>query len=179
MNAYVANAMNAQRRRSMVGAMGFRTPQLVGAGYPSLVGAAPMGGPVSLLGQNPGSMGTAIVPGQPTEARLWILPFPATNVGAGGVATQSIASQVPLTRPNRLIITETTGPSSLTDIQIGQRSQFIAAGSCPIAAFGPTAVDTLVSFDTATTGQNINLFLANAGAGATVVTSTALCTVAI
>lgn len=177
MNPYQAAAL--RRRASMVGAMGFQTPQLVGyAGYPQLVGG-PGGGAVALQGQNPGSAGTVMIPGQPQDSRLWILPFPATSVGGGGVGTASANVQVPLCRPNRLILTESTGPSSLTDITIGQRSQFIATGNCPIAAFGPTAVDTLINFDTATTGQNVNLFYANSAVGASVILATALCTVAV
>jgi len=176
MNPYQAAAL--RRRASMVGAMGFQTPQLVGySGYPQLVGGP--GGSVALQGQNPGSMGTVMVPGQPSDSRLWILPFPSTTIGGGGVGTASSSVQVPLCRPNRLILTDSAGAGSLTDITIGQRSQFIATGNCPIATFGPTAVDTLINFDTATTGQNINLFYANGAVGSTTILATALCTVAV
>lgn len=124
-----------------------------------------------LAGLNPGSAGSYIQQTQPTQVRRFPFPMPSTTLAAGASGTSVANAQVP-TKPVRLIMAETTGPSSLTDITIGIKPQFAAlVGNYPIAAFGATATDTMTGFDTAQTGQAIVLSLTNAGGASSVITA--------
>jgi len=115
----------------------------------------------------------------PTQTNRFPFPMPQTSLAAGASGTSAANAQVP-TKPQRLIMTESTGPTSLTDITIGVRPQFAAlTGNFPIAAFGATATDSMVNFDTAQTGQAIVLSLTNGGASATVVVAGFLADIAV
>lgn len=163
-----------QARRQLVGFY----PQLVGAA-PQLVGAGFQGQQDQrLMGLNPGSNGTYLVDGTPTQTRQWPFPMPSASAGPGATASSSNTAQL-MVRPSRLTISETTGPSVLTDISVGQRSQFInKGGEVPIAMFGPTAVDSLVNFDTAQIGNSITLEYLNNGLASTVISAALLCATA-
>lgn len=133
-----------------------------------------------LMGSNPGSSGTVLVDGAPTQTRQWPFPMPDTPIGAGPGTPGSSTSRVQLIiRPIRLTLTETTGPSVITDILVGQRSQMINQnGVLPLSMFSPFAVDSLVNFDTAQVGQDITLKFLNNGPGATIISAGLLCVTA-
>jgi hypothetical protein len=193
-------------QRQLVGAAGYPQlvgagpgyPQLVGrAGYPNLVGAYPMqlgnfappgsqgfatdpNGAVvyPLIGNNPGSTGTVLMDGIPSQTRQWPFPMPRVNLGPTAAADSTNTAQL-IVRPTRLTITESTGPSDITDISVGQRSQFInRGGTVPITMFGPTATDSLVNFDTAAVGNTITVGYVNNGVAATVISTGLLCVTA-
>jgi hypothetical protein len=173
-------------------------PQLVGrGGYPQHVGAYPQqlanfappgavayspdpGGAMvyPMMGNNPGSTGTVLVDGVPTITRQWPFPMPDAAAGPGAPTSSANTAQL-IVRPTRLTIAETTGPSVLTDIAVGQRSQFINRGGVvPVAMFGPTATDSLVNFDTAQIGNSITLDYLNNGLASTIISSALLCVTA-
>jgi len=177
-------------------------PQLVGA-YPQLVGRqqligaypqqllnnAPPGaagwapnpnGAVvyPMMGNNPGSTGTVLVDGVPTQTRQWPFPMPDVPLGPGASGISQNTAQL-IVRPTRLTIAESTGPSVLTDISVGQRSQFINRGGVvPAAMFSNVATDSLVNFDTAQVGNTISIAYTNNGVAATVISSALLCVTA-
>ena len=175
-------------------------PQLVGAGpgYPQLIGAFPQqlenlappgafayqpnpGGPAvyPMLGSNPGSTGTVIVDSVPTQTRQWPFPMPDVELGPNGDTGESTNTAQLMVRPARLTIVESTGPSVLTNISVGQRSQFINRGGVvPIAAFANIATDSLVNFDTAQIGNTISLEYKNNGLASTIISSMLFCVTA-
>lgn len=172
-------------------------PQLVGYG-PQLIGAFPqqmanMAPPGSfgyqpdpnglsvypMSGSNPGSTGTVLVDGVPTQTRQWPFPMPDLELGPNGDTGESANTAQLIVRPARLTIVESTGPSVLTDISVGQRSQFINRGGVvPIAAFANIATDSLVNFDTAQIGNSITLSYKNNGVASTIISSMLFCVTA-
>jgi hypothetical protein len=173
-------------------------PQLVGrAGYPHLVGATPQvlanwappgaqgfahdpngatGFP--LMGQNPGSTGTVLMDGTPSQTRQWLFPMPAIDLLPNNGGDVSNTAQL-IIRPTRITIAETAGPSSITDLIVGQRSQFInRGGEFPVSAFENVAVDSLVNFDTAAVGNSVTIAYRNRGADSTTITTGLFCVTA-
>lgn len=155
-HAYGRTPQAACQRPQLVGYL----PQLVGA-YPQLVGA-PVGGgydATQLMGTNPGSNGTYLVDGQPTQTRQWPLPLSRLSLQGGATGTASATAQL-MCRPVRLFIGVSgidIADLSITDIFVGQRSQLIngGGGSLPADMFNNVAVDSLVNFDTAQIGNQI------------------------
>ncbi len=141
-------------------------PAHVAAALQNAVAAAP------LSGTNPYSpQGLTAAFSLPSKTNRFPFPMPAATLGAGAAGVSSAQAQVP-TKPDRLVMSESTGPSSLTDISIGIAPQFGSlTGNFPISAFAANATDTVMNFDTAQTGQAIVLSLFNSGAGASTVLS--------
>lgn len=104
--------------------------------------------------------------------RKQIAPFPpAAAILAGVGFTFAIQPQRGF-RPDTLILSDNFGASTLstvTDIQIAQKSQFIAAGVVPFQAFGAQAYNATFRFETAAPGIFITIGVFNGNATAATV----------
>lgn len=101
-----------------------------------------------------------------TRRRRLIVPIPVTNIAAGGTAEVTIQPQR-LFKTRRMIFPSAVADNfRLTDIKVGQQSQFAAAGDVPAGCFSEVTVDGYVDFDTADIGNLISFDVTNVGAAA-------------
>ena len=81
-------------------------------------------------------------------------------------------------RPERVFVSNASSPSSilgsggpadwlLNDISIGNRSQYVQAGSLPGDIFQSTAIDSYVTFETAQTAMDVTMSVTYNGTGTT------------
>jgi hypothetical protein len=169
------HALSAIQRQSNAGSP---AAALIAAGVHPAIAAAISGNAYPLQGATPGGAQLQAVETSPTDLNRFPFPMPAATIAATSAGVSNATAQV-VTKPVRLVMSESAGPSSLTDISIGIFSQFGSlTGNFPISAFSNNATDSLVGFRTAQTGQAIVLSLFNSGAGATTVLSGFLCDVA-
>lgn len=103
----------------------------------------------------------SVVSNTPDKARRLILGVPPTVVAFGAEATITSAPQQ-LFRTERVIIPSNIAFSfSILDVKVGNRSQFVAAGEVPAAAFTEVAIDAYVHWDTANVGNLITILISN------------------
>lgn len=136
---------------SLVGA------QLVGApvAFPRL-GPLHLSGTMPYSGANPGFQ-----PSQPSQLRKWVVGFGSTSVSSSSSANLTTAPQTWF-RPDRLVIPSGQSANfSVTDIKIGNRSQLLNVNSIPATMFDQTAVDSMVTFDTADPAVTITVSVTN------------------
>ncbi len=155
---------------------GFSYPQIVG-GYPQIVGsladqqeslrrAARSSGMPLPQGSYP--MGSPQVQEQAaTTYREFPMGFFFAAVAKSGAQDVATRPQV-IFRPSRLVIPAAVGANfSITDLRIGQRSQFVSATQLPSAIFSEVAVGVALTLDTAAVGNDITLSVVNTDAAAT------------
>jgi hypothetical protein len=122
-----------------------------------------------------------MVPAPPAEqAQRQTLPM---NTG-GSVVTTTVAAlitsrpQRQAFRPERVFVSNASSPTStlgaggaadwlLNDISIGNRSQYVQAGSLPGDIFQSTAIDSYVTFETAQTAMDVTMSVTYNGTGTT------------
>ena len=114
------------------------------------------------------------------QAQRQTLPM---NTG-GSVVTTTVAAlitsrpQRQAFRPERVFVSNASSPSSvlgaggaadwlLNDISIGNRSQYVQAGSLPGDIFQSTAIDSYVTFETAQTAMDVTMSVTYNGTGTT------------
>ena len=101
--------------------------------------------------------------------RAFPLGFFASQVAA---STQALVSEKPQVtfRGERLVLPNQVdgadNPFTLSQIQVGQRNQFVSATALMAEAFFDDAVGVALELDTATVGQDITLTVNNTDAGA-------------
>ena len=114
------------------------------------------------------------------QAQRQTLPM---NTG-GSVVTTTVAAlitsrpQRQAFRPERVFVSNASSPTStlgaggaadwlLNDISIGNRSQYVQAGSLPGDIFQSTAIDSYVTFETAQTAMDVTMSVTYNGTGTT------------
>lgn len=102
----------------------------------------------------------------PNTVRRQVCPVPATVVAAGGVATVTVQPQR-LFATKRVSLSQNDGAGAavvgalVTDIRVGQSSQFVAAGNIPVDSFRPDAVNAFVDLDDADIGNLVTIAFSN------------------
>ena len=114
------------------------------------------------------------------QAQRQTLPM---NTG-GAVVTTTVAAlitsrpQRQAFRPERIFVSNASSPTStlgaggaadwlINDISIGNRSQYVQAGSLPGDIFQSTAIDSFVTFETAQTAMDVTMSVTYNGTGTT------------
>jgi hypothetical protein len=135
---------------------------LVGYGYRVGDAAAMPAAAVPLTGAMPYSGSTpSWTPSQPTQLRKWLLGFGSATVSASGTANLTTQPQTWF-RPDRLSIPSSQAPFFLiTDIKIGNKSQLLNVNAINAQMFIETAVDSMVTFDTADPAVTITISVSN------------------
>ena len=145
--------------------------QVSGFGMPEIVGGS--------LAQKIRARGAKMVTQRkPTSDRRYPLGFVPTSVGAGATLNIPGAPQN-LFRPERLVIpSDIAFDFGVTDIKVGNTSQFVQNVEVPAALFSEVAINTAVQFDTAAVGNQISISVRNKSAGAVEFTAGAIGTIA-
>jgi len=143
-----------------------------------IVGANPMVAAAEAYGISPRAV---MVPAPTAEqAQRQTLPM---NTG-GAVVTTTVAAlitsrpQRQAFRPERIFVSNASSPTStlgaggaadwlINDISIGNRSQYVQAGSLPGDIFQSTAIDSFVTFETAQTAMDVTMSVTYNGTGTT------------
>jgi len=144
------------------------------------VGAVP--NPMMAAAEAYGIAPRAVMVPYPTaeQAQRQTLPM---NTG-GAVVTTTVAAlitsrpQRQAFRPERVFVSQASSPSStlgaggaadwlINDISIGNRSQYVQAGSLPGDIFQSTAIDSYVTFETAQTAMDVTMSVTYNGTGTT------------
>lgn len=100
----------------------------------------------------------------PTKARRLILPMASTGtVAAGASVTITSRPQTIAFKPQRIIIPSTVAPDFIiTDIKVGNKSQFVQSGEISAESFVPNNGDPLeMDFDTVQTSQDFVMQIQN------------------
>jgi len=115
---------------------------------------------------------------KPTSDRRYPLGFVPTSVGAGATLNIPGAPQN-LFRPERLVVpSDIAFDFGVTDIKVGNTSQFVQNVEVPAALFSEVAINTAIQFDTAMVGNQISISVRNKSAGAIEFTAGAIGTIA-
>jgi len=110
--------------------------------------------------------GAAVVDRRNQKARRFPSPVTATVVAGGASATIAATPQT-LFRPERLVVPASLAPSFvLTDLKVGNVSQFPNAGELPLEIFAQTGVDCTIELDTVNPALNLSVTVTNITGGA-------------
>lgn len=154
--------------RNRGASVGYQNLSVGAGGYANLsVGAAQ-----ALQGSVPGQgAGWQMSDNAPLNVRQWPFGIASLAMGTATSATTSITAQIVFT-PVRLMLFETAaGDTTISTLVIGQRPQQVSTQyAIPSRVFQNTATDSLVSFDTATTGQSLILTVNNVSGSTTTFT---------
>jgi hypothetical protein len=103
----------------------------------------------------------AVMKSKVNKKRRYPLGFVPTDLAGG--ATQSIPSQPQnLYRAERLVIpSDIAFDIGITDIKVGNQSQFVQNVEVPAAVFSEVAIDTALHFDTAEVGNQLSISARN------------------
>lgn len=105
--------------------------------------------------------GAATRPKQRNNVFEQPLPIPRTSVGAGLSADIELRPQR-LFRSERLVVPSTIAPFfDITDVKIGQQTQFVASGALPATIFSEVGVGVRLKGDTANLGNTIVVSVTN------------------
>jgi hypothetical protein len=159
-----------------------RNPGVPFVGAEALVGALANANPMVTAAQHYGIAPKAVMVPYPMaeQAQRQTLPM---NTG-GSVVTTTVAAlitsrpQRQAFRPERVFVSNASSPTStlgaggaadwlLNDISIGNRSQYVQAGSLPGDIFQSTAIDSYVTFETAQTAMDVTMSVTYNGTGTT------------
>lgn len=148
--------------------------EIIGADL--LVGAAP--NKQAMLRALARRKAGAVVHRQLDRKRRYPLGFTVTSVGAGASATIAALPQA-LFRSERLVIpSDIAFDLGVTDVKVGNTSQFAQNAEVPGAIFSEVAIDTRVGFDTAEVGNQISVAVRNKTLAAVEFTAALLGTIA-
>lgn len=145
---------------SLVGGDG--SSEIVGA---DLIGAAMNGNPRAKAALRHIAMRNAgaVIKNDLKNRRRYPLGFVPTTVDAGDSATIPAAPQN-LFRPERLVIpSDIAFDFGVSDVKVGNQSQFAQSVEVPAAVFTEVSIDTNVTFDTAEVGNQISILVRNKG----------------
>lgn len=114
---------------------------------------------------------------QLTEWRRLPLPLESVTLAAGATATVSVAPQSVFKVVKINIPDPGAAGVFLTDIKVGQASQFIAGGDIDVRTLVPEAVSTYMDLDTGRVGNVFSLTFRNTTAGPVTLAPMAICEV--
>jgi hypothetical protein len=139
-----------------------------------LVGQGSPGGMRSRMSANPRAValaraagGNVVTQREPTRSKEIPLGFDSVSTIAAA-ATSDVTSRPQVTfRPDRLVIPSTIAASFLvTDLKIGNKSQFASSTSLPAEVFTQGAFGVRLKMDTAQISQDVTLRVTNLSGGA-------------
>lgn len=132
-----------------------------GSGMTEIIGAAQAAGARKALAAVKAKKGMAVVENSPSRRRRMPLGFVPTTVVASGSATIPGAPQN-IYRTERLMIpSDIAFDLGVTDMKVGNQSQFVQTTEVPAVLFSEVAINTGVEFDTAEVGNQISLAVRN------------------
>ena len=106
------------------------------------------------------SGGAATRPKERTDVFEQPLPIPRTSVGAGLARISNTFKR--LFARNRLVVPSTIAAFfDITDVKIGQQTQFVASGALPATIFSEVGVGVRLKGDTANLGNTIVVSVTN------------------
>lgn len=109
--------------------------------------------------------GAAVVDRRNQKARRFPSPVTATVV-AGGAAATIRANPQTLFRPERLVVPASLAPSFvLTDLKVGNVSQFPNTGELPLEIFAQNGVDCTITLDTVNPAIDLSVSVINITGG--------------
>lgn len=155
-----------------------------GDGSSEIIGAARRGNPKArakvkaalrkIAARNSG----AVVHRELDRRRRYPLGFTVTSVAAASAATIAAQPQA-LFRSERLVIpSDIAFDLGVSDVKVGNTSQFAQNAEVPAAIFSEVAIDTHVGFDTAEVGNQISVAVRNKTAAAVEFTAALIGTIA-
>ena len=132
-----------------------------------IIGARGRGGPNARLAERIRGRRSVIVQDQPQNgSRRQVCPVPSVTVPAGDTAQVQVAPQR-LFKTERISLSQTDAAGAavtgciVTDVKVGQNSQFAASGNIPVDSFRPDAVSAFVDLDTADIGNLVTVTYSN------------------
>lgn len=132
-----------------------------GSGMTEIIGAAEARGAQKALNAIKAKKGMAVVQNAPARRRRMPLGFVPTTVAASGIATIPAAPQN-IFRAERLMIpSDIAFDLGVTDLKVGNQSQFAQSGEVPAVLFSEVAINTGVEFDTAEVGNQVSCAVRN------------------
>lgn len=135
--------------------------QVSGSGMTEIIGAAEARGAQKALNAIKAKKGMAVVQQTPSRRRKMPLGFVPTTVAASGTATIPAAPQN-IFRAERLMIpSDIAFDLGVTDLKVGNQSQFAQTGEVPAVLFSEVAINTGVEFDTAEVGNQVSAAVRN------------------
>lgn len=119
-----------------------------------------------------------LVDEQPETAwRRLPLPLPALTLATGAKGTVTVAPQSIFKVVKINIPSPGVAGVFLTDVKVGQASQFIAGGDIDVRCLIPEAVSTYMDFDTGKVGNVFAMTFENTSAGEVTLAPMAICEV--
>lgn len=132
-----------------------------GSGMTEIIGAAEARGAQKALNAIKAKKGMAVVQNAPARRRRMPLGFVPTTVAASGTATIPAAPQN-IFRAERLMVpSDIAFDLGVTDLKVGNQSQFAQSGEVPAVLFSEVAINTGVEFDTAEVGNQVSCAVRN------------------
>lgn len=132
-----------------------------GDGSSEIIGAKASAKKKAVLKRLAMRQGGAVVKRALDRRRRYPLGFTVTSVAASGSATIAALPQA-LFRSERLVIpSDIAFDLGVTDVKVGNTSQFAQNAEVPAAIFSEVAIDTRVGFDTAEVGNQISVAVRN------------------
>lgn len=132
-----------------------------GTGTTEIIGAAERRGAKRALNAIKAKRGMAVVQNSPSKKRRMPLGFAPTTVAASATGTIPGAPQN-IYRTERLMIpSDIAFDLGVTDLKVGNSSQFVQTTEVPAVLFSEVAINTGVEFDTAEVGNQISVSVRN------------------
>lgn len=132
-----------------------------GSGMTEIIGRARRQGAAAAVSAIKQRKGMAVVQNPPTKRRRMPLGFAPTTVAASATGTIPGAPQN-IYRTERLMIpSDIAFDLGVTDLKVGNSSQFVQTTEVPAVLFSEVAINTGVEFDTAEVGNQISVSVRN------------------
>lgn len=132
-----------------------------GSGTTDIIGAAEARGARKAVAAIAAKRGAAVVDRGVSKRRKMPIGFAPTSIAAGSSGTIPGQPQN-LFRTERLVIpSDIAFDLGVTDLKVGNQSQFAQSNEVPAVIFSEVAINTGVEFDTAEVGNQISLICRN------------------
>jgi hypothetical protein len=132
-----------------------------GSGTTDIIGAAERRGAQKAVAAIAAKRGAAVVDRGVSKRRKMPIGFAPTSIAAGSSGTIPGQPQN-LFRTERLVIpSDIAFDLGVTDLKVGNQSQFAQSNEVPAVIFSEVAINTGVEFDTAEVGNQISLICRN------------------
>lgn len=132
-----------------------------GMGTTELIGSEQKEGARKVIQAIKNRQGVAVVQNRPNRKRRMPLGFAPTTITAALTGSIPGAPQN-IYRTERLMIpSDIAFDLGVTDLKVGNQSQFVQTTEVPAALFSEVAINTAVEFDTAEVGNQISISVRN------------------
>jgi len=120
----------------------------------------------------------AVIQNQLNRRRRFPIGFAVTSVGAGVNANIPAAPQNLFRGERPVIPSDIAFDFGVTDVKVGNQSQFAQQSEVPAVVFSEVSIDTQMTFDTAEVGNQLSMAVRNKTAGAVEFTGAVMGTIA-